>query len=100
MNFKISGRDLGMVVIGIGICAIASYKKFIKPLQRSIKDLSEKNDELTNGLEEANLKLDDSEEKRAKLTVENRHKDDEIKYLRDENQFYRDNYNKMSGVIL
>ena len=65
-----------------------------------MKDVSEKNEELTNGLEEANLKLDDSEEKRAKLTVENRHKDDEIKYLRDENQFYRDNYNKMSGVIL
>lgn len=95
-----SGRDLCMVIGGGVICAIVLFKFKIKPLQKGMKDVSEKNEELTNGLEEANLKLDDSEEKRAKLTVENRHKDDEIKYLRDENQFYRDNYNKMSGVIL
>ena len=71
--------------------------------------MSNKNDELTNGLEASNLKLDDSERKRAKLIVENRHKDDElkrkddeIKYLRNENQFLRDNFNvnKTSDAIL
>ena len=70
MNFKISGRDLGMVVIGIGICAIASYKKFIT-LQRSNKDLSKKNDELVEDLEKRNIELDDCKKMVIDLDAEN-----------------------------
>lgn len=102
-NFKISGRDfcmgMGGIIIGTVVVLIPSLKR--------INSLSEKNEELANGLEGFKLKnedlekdLNDSEEKRAKLIVENRHKDDEIKYLRDENQFYRGNYNKTSDAIL
>ena len=107
LNTKISGRDLGFLVVGVGICAIVLHKYPIKPLRQSNKDLSETNDKITNDCECLNLKcknlekeLGKSEEERAKLIVENRHKDDEIKSLRDENQFYRDNYNNMSGANL
>lgn len=104
-NFKMSRRDFGMGMGGFVICAIV----LIPPLLKRNKELSEKNDDLVEGFEQVKIALDDSEEERAKLYVENRHKDDELKrkndeieYLRNENQFLRDNFNvnKTSDPIL
>ena len=97
-NFKMSRRDFGMGMGGFVIGAIV----LSIPLLKRNKELSEKNDDLVKDCKKVNIALDDKKKKRAKLIVENRHKDDEIKYLRDENQFMRDNFNvnNESDVIL